>query len=232
MTLALAERLEAVNARIRRAAEHSGRDPDSITLVGVTKFVPPDAIEEAISCGLHHVGENRGQEALKKHSAVHGEACWHMVGHLQRNKVRRALDIFDVVESVDSERLAVALSDEAGRRGTVVDVLIEVNTSGETTKFGLAPDDVARFIRTAFPLPGLRLRGLMTVGPLVEDPEQARASFRMLRRLAEAAAGSVTGDDVMEELSMGMTADFEVAIEEGSTIVRIGTAIFGLRPTA
>jgi pyridoxal phosphate enzyme (YggS family) len=231
MDATLAQRLQTINERVARAAERVGRGPGSITLVGVTKFVPPEAIQEAIDCGLRHIGENRVQEAVDKHASVHGRACWHMVGHLQRNKVRPALGIFDVVESLDSERLAAALSREAEQRGKVVEVLIEVNTSGEGTKYGLAPQEVGRFIRETFPLPGLRLRGLMTVGPLVEDPEEARPAFRMLRALAEETAAVVKGEDSLGELSMGMTGDFETAIEEGSTIVRIGTGIFGPRPT-
>jgi hypothetical protein len=217
----IATKIQAVRERILRACDRAGRDAADVRLVGVSKGQPATAIEAAIRAGLGDLGENRVQEAAAKRPLIAGadRVCWHLVGHLQRNKVREALRLFDMIESVDSLRLAEELS---RRASAPVPILLEVNVAGETAKSGFAPSEVAAAVAHVSNLSHLDPRGLMTVAPAVADAEAVRPVFRELRRLA-AAEG-------LGELSMGMTADFEVAVEEGATIVRIGRAIFGERP--
>jgi hypothetical protein len=217
----IATKIQAVRERILRACDRAGRDAADVRLVGVSKGQPATAIEAAIRAGLGDLGENRVQEAAAKRPLIAGadRVCWHLVGHLQRNKVREALRLFDMIESVDSLRLAEELS---RRASAPVPILLEVNVAGETAKSGFAPSEVAAAVALVSNLSHLDPRGLMTVAPAVADAEAVRPVFRELRRLA-AAEG-------LGELSMGMTADFEVAVEEGATIVRIGRAIFGERP--
>ena len=220
-------RLHEVQGRLTDAARRSGRAPDAVRLIGVVKTVQPDAVREAIQSGLRDLGENRVQEAEGKVAAVGREAAtWHLIGHLQRNKVARALDLFDCVHSVDSLDLATALSRRivAPRR---LPVLLEVNVSGEASKFGVKPQDLEGLLAAVLPLPGIEVRGLMTVGPVVEWPEGARPAFAALRELRDHAARACGVP--LPELSMGMSGDYEVAVEEGSTMVRVGTAIFGAR---
>ncbi len=220
----IAMNIAAVRARIAAAAARVGRDPAGVRLVGVSKTFPAEAVAAAVRAGLTDIGENRVQEAMAKRAALDAAGLrpvWHLVGHLQTNKVKPALQIFDILHSIDSLRLAEALNRHATQP---VDVLIEVNVAGEATKFGFAPDEVAEAVRHLQRLEHLRVRGLMTVAPQVADPEQVRPVFRALRALRDA-----TG---LAELSMGMTDDFEVAVEEGATMVRIGRAIFGPRPSA
>ena len=218
---AIAANLDAVEARIRAACARCGRDPSEVTLIGVTKTVPAARVRSAIDAGLADVGENYVQEGLAKRVAL-GEAGasvrWHLIGHLQSNKVRAALEGFDVIHAVDSVRLAEALSRRASR---LTPVLLEVNSTREASKFGLDPRDVGPAVATISKLENLELRGLMTVAPAVTDEGRLRAVFSEVRLLAEANG--------LTELSMGMTDDFEVAIEEGATMVRIGRAIFGER---
>jgi len=214
-----------VRARIAEAALRSGRRPESVLLVAVTKTVGVDRIREAVASGLRVLGENRVQEARAKVPEVPG-VTWHLVGSLQRNKVKEALQWFEVIHSVDSLSLAEEISRRAeGRSSSPVEVLVQVNISGEPQKHGVPPEEAAGVVAQALRLPGLRVRGLMGMGPLVPDPEAARPYFRRLRetrdRLREALR--VAG---LEDLSMGMTDDFEVAIEEGATIVRVGRALF------
>jgi len=214
-----------VRARIAEAALRSGRRPESVLLVAITKTVGVDRIREAVACGLRVLGENRVQEARGKVPEVPG-VTWHLVGNLQRNKVKEALGLFEVIHSVDSLGLAEEISRRAeGRSSSPVEVLVQVNISGEPQKHGVPPEEAAGVLAQALRLPGLRVRGLMGMGPLVPDPEAARPYFRRLRetrdRLREALR--VAG---LEDLSMGMTDDFEVAIEEGATIVRVGRALF------
>lgn len=218
----IAANISAVRARIAAAAARVGRDPAGIRLVGVSKTFPPEMVAAAVRAGLADIGENRVQEAVAKRAALEAAGLrpvWHLVGHLQTNKVKPALQTFDILHSIDSVRLAEALNRHATRP---VDVLIEVNVAGEATKFGFAPEEVEEALRYLQRLDHLRVHGLMTVAPQVADPEQVRPVFRALRALRDA-----TG---LAELSMGMTDDFEVAVEEGATIVRIGRAIFGPRP--
>jgi pyridoxal phosphate enzyme (YggS family) len=210
-----------VRARIERAARRAGRDPDDITLVAVSKTHPAAAILEAYRAGVRDFGENRVQEAVAKIEALREQGCtphWHLIGHLQTNKVKVAVDLFDILHSVDSMRLAETIARHA--RGPVA-VLVEVNVAGESTKFGAAPESVPELVRSLRQLPNIDVRGLMTVAPRVDDPEDVRPIFRRLRRLGHELR--------LPELSMGMTDDFEVAIEEGSTLVRVGRAIFGPR---
>ncbi len=215
--------VERVRERIARACQRTGRDPDSVTLVAVTKGQPVEAIRAAYSAGLRHFGENRIQEAVPKIEAAKAsgvEATWHLVGHLQSNKARAAAADFDVIHSVDSPRLLSRLD---GAAPAPRDVLLQVNVAAEPQKQGVAPDEVEALVETAREAANLRLRGLMTIAPMVADPEDVRPVFRDLRKLAEGVA--------LTELSMGMTDDFEVAIEEGATLVRVGRAIFGERTT-
>lgn len=224
----LGSRLNEVLGRIAGAAGRSGRPPGGVRLIGVVKTVPAETVREAVRLGLGDLGENRVQEAADKIAAVGRDAArWHLVGHLQRNKAARALELFDCIHSVDSLELAGALSGRLapGRR---LPVLAEVNVSGETTKFGVAPEDLERLLEAVAALPGLEVRGLMTVGPAVLAPELARPAFARLRTLREQAERTL--GRALPELSMGMSGDYEVAVEEGSTMVRVGTAIFGARP--
>ena len=220
----IADRVARVRQQVERAAERSGRSPAEVTIVAVSKGSPPSAIDEAMVAGIADVGENRVQEAAAKIAALRGlPVTWHLVGHLQSNKAKTALELFDIIHSVDSLHLAEVLSHRAqtGAAQRPLPVLLEVNVTGEASKFGFSSGEVAAAAQTVARLPRLDLRGLMTVAPFVSDPEAVRPVFRELRRLREALG--------LRELSMGMTDDFEVAIEEGATLVRIGRAIFGER---
>jgi pyridoxal phosphate enzyme (YggS family) len=219
----IAERLEAARERIAAACGRAGRSPDEVTLVAVTKGFPPEAVREAHAAGVRQFGENRVQEAQTKLPTLENlspRPTWHMIGHLQTNKVKTAVGLFDIIQSVDSLHLAQAIERRAPR-STRVPVFLEVNVAGEASKQGVAPDELSRLVAATRALPGLDVRGLMTIAPLVDDPEQARPVFRRLRELAEPLG--------LKELSMGMTDDFEVAVEEGATVVRVGRAIFGER---
>ncbi len=214
-----------VRARIAEAAARRSRRPEDVTLVAVTKTVTPERIREAMACGLRVFGENRVQEARDKIPAIAG-ASWHLVGSLQRNKVKEALRLFEMIHSVDGLPLAEEISRRALQApGHPVDVLIEVNISGEPQKHGVSPEDTAALVSGAVRLAGIRLRGLMGMAPAVPRPEDARPFFRSLRELRDRVRGEMP-DVALDELSMGMTDDFEVAIEEGSTMVRIGRALF------
>jgi len=226
-------KLRALEERIAAATARAGRDPADVTVVAVTKTVSVELIEQAIALGVKHIGENRVQEASAKFESIGRKATWHLVGHLQSNKVKRALEIFDVIQSVDTVRLAEAISQRAveaqSRTRPRVDVLLEVNTSGEASKFGFRPEDVKAAAEEIGVLDGVRVRGLMTVGPVVERPEDARPAFALLRNLADDVTKLGLPDVDMKILSMGMSGDFEVAVEEGATLIRVGTAIFGPR---
>ncbi|WP_258359346.1 YggS family pyridoxal phosphate-dependent enzyme [Moorella sulfitireducens (nom. illeg.)] len=224
----LAENIALVQERIAAAARRSGRRPEEITLVAVTKTVSPERVEEAVRLGLKDLGENRVQELLAKQPYITG-ATWHLIGHLQRNKARQVWDKVALIHSVDSLELARELDRRATAAGGRVNILVEVNVAGEESKFGLEPEAVVPLIRELTGFTGLRVLGLMTVAPLVEDAEEVRPVFRRLAALRrEVEALHLPGVE-MRYLSMGMTNDFEVAIEEGANLVRIGTAIFGTR---
>jgi len=227
-TLGLASNLDVVRDRIAAAARRSGREPGSVTLIGVVKTVAAETISAAVALGLADLGENRVQEAEGHQRTVgRGAARWHMIGHLQRNKAGRALELFDVVHGVDDAELARALDRRARDAARRLPVLLEVNVSGEHSKFGAAPDAAAALAEAVVPLAGLELRGLMTVGAPVALPEQARSGFAALRELRDALAARLGRP--LPELSMGMSGDYEVAVEEGATMVRVGTALFGAR---
>lgn len=228
--MSIAENIEAVRARIAAAAGRAGRNPDEIALMAVSKTMPPEKIMEAISAGQQLFGENRVQEFAAKREAISMTAEFHLIGHLQSNKAAKAAELFDAVDSLDSLRLAERLNEAAGKVGKRLDVLIEVNVGGEAQKAGLAPDssELTEILNAAGRLPHLQFKGLMTVPPATDDPEGARPYFRALRGLRDRIRDQ--GHGIFTELSMGMSHDFEVAVEEGSTCVRVGTSIFGARP--
>jgi len=232
----LASNLAAVRDRIASAERRSGRPAGAVTLIGVVKTVPAGTIAAALALGLTDLGENRVQEAESHQRELgRGGACWHMVGHLQRNKAARALELFDLVHGVDDAALAAVLDRRvravrdagAAARPGPVPVLIEVNVSGEASKFGVAPDGLGELAEGVAALAGLELRGLMTVGAPVARPEEARPGFARLRALRDGLAPRLGRP--LPELSMGMSGDYEVAVEEGATMVHVGTALFGAR---
>ena len=213
--------IHELEKRIARAAERANRSPAEITIIGVAKTVEPWLIQQAFEAGMRHFGENRVQEAkdkIERLSTLQPPPTWHMVGHLQTNKAKTAIELFDMIQSVDSVRLAQVLSRHAQHR---IPILLEVNVSGEASKFGLPPAEVSSAVEEIARLPHLEIRGLMTIAPLTDNPEEVRPIFKRLRLLRDSLG--------LEHLSMGMTDDFEVAIEEGATMVRIGRAIFGER---
>ena len=224
----LRENLPRVQERIAAAQARSGRSA-AVAIVAVTKTHPAEAVRAALAAGLRAIGENRVQELAEKVEAVGRDAAeWHLIGHLQRNKVRRALPLFDMIESVDSYRLAQELSAEAERAGRDVESLVEVNISGEESKSGFSPEELVDAAGAVGQLPRLRVRGVMTIGPLTEDRAAIRAAFVRMRGLFESCARDVPAFDA-RWLSMGMSGDFEVAVEEGSNMVRLGTILFGER---
>jgi pyridoxal phosphate enzyme (YggS family) len=225
----LSERLADVNRRIEHACARVGRPPGTVALVAVTKTVPAEIIQAAVDAGVRLAGESKVQEASAKLSQVRGGVAWHMLGHLQRNKVKKAVAIFDMIQSVDSEDLAAEIDRRAAEAGKVMDVLVEVNTSGEDTKFGASSEDCIDLVGKMSHLRHISVRGLMTVGAFTPREEAVRAGFRLLRDLRDAIRRANIEHVKMDFLSMGMTSDFETAIEEGSNMVRIGTAIFGER---
>lgn len=236
--MSVADNIAAVRQRIEAAARRAGRDPSEIALMAVTKLVEPERIRQAYDAGLRLFGENRVQEFAAKAQAV-GElagAEWHLIGHLQTNKAGKAAQLFAGIDSLDSLHLAEKLNVAAGKLGKRLSVLIEMNVGGEASKSGLhlpePPDsaDLEELLGAAPRLEHLEIRGLMTIPPFTEDPEEARPYFRMLRALRDLIARRRLPAVRMDVLSIGMTHDFEIAVEEGSTCVRLGTAIFGPRP--
>ncbi|MCX6639649.1 MAG: YggS family pyridoxal phosphate-dependent enzyme [bacterium] len=222
--------LQSVQQRIAGAAAQAGRSPEQIKLVAVSKTIAAERIIEAIHCGATILGENRVQEAKEKWSSItlHLHECrgeLHLIGHLQRNKVKDAVRLFDLIHSVDSIRLAEEIDTRAVAIGKVQRVLVEVNTSGEASKSGVEPSKTGELIETILRLQNIRLEGLMTVGPLFGGSSGARESFQLLRKLRD----QFGGEKLLPELSMGMSGDFEIAIAEGANLVRIGSAIFGAR---
>lgn len=223
----ISENLITVMDRINKAARKAGRQPNEVQLIAVTKTVEVKRIKEAIASGLRVFGENYVQEAQEKASKIKdGSARWHFIGHLQKNKAKLAVELFDVIHTVDSLELATELNKRAKEP---VDVLIEVNIAREKTKTGVDSEGAVKLARAFANFPNLRLKGLMTIPPLTEDPEGSRPYFVTLRRLAERINKEHIPGVFLKELSMGMSSDFEVAIEEGATMIRVGTAIFGSR---
>lgn len=223
-------KINAVRERITRAAEGCGRAADSVQLVTVSKTMPIPVLETAIDAGVRLFGENYIQEAREKHTALGArDVQWHFIGHLQRNKAKYAVRIFDLIHSVDSLRLAEELDKQAGKSGKVQQILIQVNISREASKSGIREDEVLQLARDISGLEHIAVKGLMTMPPFFNAPEKVRPFFRQLKQLRDRIRSENIGGVDMDELSMGMTGDFETAIEEGATLVRIGTAIFGER---
>jgi pyridoxal phosphate enzyme (YggS family) len=226
----LAANLQTVRGRIAAACARSGRDPAAVTLLAVTKNQPPETVRAAAKAGLALFGENRVQEAGAKISQCPGPLRWHLIGHLQSNKCRDAASLFDMIQSVDSLPLAVEINKWAGHFARTMPVLLEANIAGESSKFGATPEQLLAFLPQINALPRLEIHGLMTLAPFAPDPERARPVFRRLREL-KAECEQILGAP-LPHLSMGMSGDFEVAVEEGATIIRLGSALFGPRPTA
>ncbi len=223
----LIKNLEAVQERIRKACERAGRDPSEVRLVAVTKGHPPEAVQQLAEAGHRLFGENRVQEAKAKIPLCPSGLEWHMIGHLQTNKVKDALRLFSMIHSVDSVRLAAEIQKWAEKYALRVPILLEVNVAGESTKYGFSPEQLLQELESINQFDRLEILGLMTMAPWTPEPEKVRPVFRKLRELKQACEDRLGAP--LPELSMGMTNDFEVAIEEGATMVRIGTAIFGER---
>ncbi len=228
------ERLKAINERIAAACHRAGRDFFDVTLVAVSKTVEPARIHQAIEAGVRVLGENRVQEAAAKIAELKSitaerEVQWHLIGHLQSNKARRAVELFSAIQTVESFKLAARLNDIAIEFGKRLPVFIEVNLGGEASKSGIAPEEVLPLCEQVSKLPNIEPRGLMAVPPYLDEADEVRPFFRRLRNLRdEARQAGIVGEE-FKDLSMGMSNDFEVAIEEGATLVRIGTALFGAR---
>jgi pyridoxal phosphate enzyme (YggS family) len=222
--------IQQIRGRIARSCAATGRDPSEITLLAVSKTFSADRIAEAVEQGVTDIGENYVQELLQKRSTLNDDRIrWHFIGHLQSNKVKHIIDWISLIHAVDSRSLLKEINGRAERCRRTVDVLLEVNTTGENSKFGLPPDGTMEFVRQLESFEYVRIAGLMTIGPFLPDPEGSRPMFRTLRELRDQIASLRKPNVPMTHLSMGMTGDFEVAIEEGATIIRIGTAIFGSR---
>jgi PLP dependent protein len=226
----VAENIQNIRENIAKTCLRIGRDPDSVTLVTVSKTFPVASIIEAIDAGSEDFGENYVQELVGKKNQLESKKIrWHMIGHLQSNKVKYLIDWVYLIHSVDNEGLATELQKRAEKTGKTVDVLIEVNTSEEATKFGVKPDVALSLMKKVSEFHHINVKGLMTIGPFTEEKEESRRSFRLLSSLFNEANASGFLKKPLTVLSMGMTHDFDIAIEEGSTMVRIGTAIFGSR---
>ena len=223
------ENIEEVRSRIENACRKAGRDPSEVTLIAVSKTMPVEDLLRARELGMKHFGENKVQEIVDKYDQIPKDQTWHMIGHLQRNKVKYIIDKVAMIHSVDSLRLAEAISKEAVKKDVVMPVLIEVNVAGEESKFGVSPDDVKPLVKEISVLPNIRVKGLMTIAPFVENGEENRPVFRRLREISVDIAQENIDNVCMNVLSMGMTVDYDVAVEEGATMVRVGTAIFGKR---
>ncbi len=220
--------LEEIQGNIRSACEKSGRNPDEVTLVAVTKTVEADVMNAAIDLGVTIVGENRVQEIRRKFDDVK-PVSWHQIGHLQRNKVKYIADKVDMIHSVDSIRLAEEISDKAQKFGRTIDILIQVNVAGESQKFGIDDETLTEMLTEISKLEGVKVKGLMLIAPFADDPETVRPIFRRMKEIFDSTKNSNYDNVEMKYLSMGMTGDYEVAIEEGANMVRIGSGIFGKR---
>lgn len=223
------ENLEYVENRISEACKRAGRDRSEVTLIAVSKTKPVSDIREAMACGITVFGENKVQEMRDKHNEITEPLSWHMIGHLQANKVKYLPGVACMIHSVDNKKLADEIEKQASKHDIVMDVLVEVNMAHEDTKFGLSPDEAIDFVKEISVLPHLNIRGFMTIAPYTEDPESNRVYFRGLRELKDKVNELNIPGVKMDTLSMGMTGDYEVAIEEGATFVRVGTGIFGER---
>ncbi len=228
----LKENLQAVEEKICKACEKSGRDREEVKLISVSKTKPISMLQEAYDLGVRTFGENKVQELTEKAEALPDDIHWHMIGHLQRNKVKSIIDKAELIHSVDSLRLAETIDREAEKKGLISQVLLEVNVAREETKFGLLPEEVDEFVENIAQFSHIQVQGLMTIAPFVENPEDNRAVFRGLRKLSVDIAKKNIDNVSMKELSMGMTNDYQIAVEEGATMVRVGTGIFGARDYA
>ena len=225
----ISENLKQVRENIVRACEKAGRDPAEVTLIAVSKTKPVSMLKEAYDEGVRCFGENKVQEIQEKFGLMPSDVKWHMIGHLQRNKVRYLMDKACLIHSVDSVRLAQEISKEAEKAGIVMPVLIEVNVAQEETKYGISVAEVLPLLMEIKDLPGISVQGLMTIAPYVDDPEDNRQIFRALKKLSVDSRDKNVNNINMNILSMGMTGDYTVAVEEGATMVRVGTGIFGER---
>ena len=226
----ISDNIRAVRQRIDDACRRVGRNPNEVTLIAVTKAFDSTRITEAVREGVCDIGENFVQELLgKREQVLDGNIRWHFIGHVQTNKVKSLVEVVHLIHSVDSYRVAEEVEKRASKVGRTVDVLLEVKTTGEATKYGVPPEEAAALVKKIAPFEHVRIRGLMTIGPFSPDPEESRPCFRKLRELSESILGQSIENVEMTHLSMGMTNDFEVAVEEGATLVRLGTALFGPR---
>lgn len=223
------ENLKKVEEKIEKACSRSGRNREDVTLIAVSKTKPIEMIEEAMESDIIVFGENKVQELVKKQETLPKYLQWHMIGHLQRNKVKQLVGKVTRIHSVDSLRLAEQIQNDYAKQGETADILIEVNIAGEESKFGLMPEETEEVIREIATFPNIRVRGLMTIAPFVKNAEENRPHFRNLKKLLVDINAKNIDNINMTELSMGMTGDYEVAIEEGATFVRVGTGIFGNR---
>ena len=225
----LKENLEYVESQIREACERSGRAREEVTLIAVSKTKPVSVLKEAYDLGVRVFGENKVQELADKYEALPKDIRWHMIGHLQRNKVKYIIDKVELIHSVDSLRLAETIEKEAAKHNITANILIEVNVAKEESKFGLMPEELDEFVSEVAKFPHIQLQGLMTIAPFVDDPEENRGIFQRLRKLSVDIAAKNVDNITMCILSMGMTNDYTVAVEEGAAMVRVGTGIFGAR---
>ena len=225
----LKENLEYVESQIREACERSGRAREEVTLIAVSKTKPVSVLKEAYDLGVRVFGENKVQELADKYEELPKDIRWHMIGHLQRNKVKYIIDKVELIHSVDSLRLAETIEKEAAKHNITANILIEVNVAKEESKFGLMPEELDEFVSEVAKFPHIQVQGLMTIAPFVDDPEENRGIFQRLRKLSVDIAAKNVDNITMCILSMGMTNDYTVAVEEGAAMVRVGTGIFGAR---
>ena len=225
----VAENYRYVLKKVEEACVRSGRDPKDVTLIAVSKTKPVEDLKEAYQLGIRTFGENKVQELTEKYEVLPKDIHWHMIGHMQRNKVKYIIDKVDLIHSVDSIRLAETIDKEAQKHDLIANILVEVNVAKEESKFGLMPEEVPAFVEQISKFSHIRVKGLMTIAPFVENPEDNRPVFAHLRKLSVDIAKKNIDNITMSILSMGMTNDYQVAIEEGATMVRVGTGIFGAR---
>lgn len=225
----LKDQLQEVEKRIQAACDRAGRKREEVTLIAVSKTKPVETLQEAYDLGVRIFGENKVQELTAKYEALPKDIHWHMIGHLQTNKVKYIIDKAELIHSVDSLKLAETIEKEAAKHDLIADILVEVNVAEEESKFGMKMEEVITFVEKVSAFPHVRVRGLMTIAPFVEDPEENRSIFADLHKLYIDIKKKNHDNDTVSVLSMGMTNDYEVAIEEGATMVRVGTGIFGAR---
>ena len=227
--LTIENAISEVASRIQAACERAGRSADEVTLIAVSKTMPVEAIREAMACGMVDFGENRPQELRDKQAVITEPLRWHMIGSLQTNKLKYVIGKTALIHSVDSLHLAQAIQDASAKQGIVSDVLLEINIAGEESKHGIAPAELLGLVEELSHFPNIKVRGLMTVAPYTETPEENRCYFRKMKQLMVDINSKNIDNITMDMLSMGMTGDYEIAVEEGATLVRVGTGIFGHR---